>query len=158
MIRNYIKIALRGILKNKAYSFLNIVGLAVGMVVQHQPGNMYMGSEMFGVTSAPMADALEQEFPEVIAATRIYRNRNALLSHGEKHFMEPTLIWTDPKTLEIFSLDFIHGDPETALGRPFHHWGNDEAAGLAVTVALFTVSFQTLKASTANPADSLRHE
>ncbi len=146
MFRNYLKIALRNIKKNKVYSCLNIFGLAIGMavfvliflyvqyelsfdryhenanniyrVVQHQPGNMYMGSEMFGVTAAPLAAALEQEFPEVIAATRFSRTRDALLSYGDKHFVEPTLYWTDPNTFKIFSIDLVKGDPEAVLSDP----------------------------------------
>ena len=146
MLKNYIKIAFRNIKKNKAYSLLNILGLATGMaafvliflyvqhelsfdrhhdnadniyrVVQHQPGNMYMGSEMFGVTAAPLAPALEQEFPEVIYATRFSRTRDALLSYSEKTLIVPTLHWTDPNTFKIFSIDLIKGNPETSLSDP----------------------------------------
>jgi putative ABC transport system permease protein len=99
MFKNYLTVAWRNIRKSKAYSALNILGLAVGMavfilimlfvryelsfdryhengrniyrVVQEQPGNYYLGSNLFAVTPGPLAGAMVQDFPEVLEATRI---------------------------------------------------------------------------------------
>ena len=85
MFRNYFKISFRNLYKQKLYSAINIGGLAVGLTcfiliflfVQHelsydrsfenagqiyriysrQPGNVYLGSDYFGVTPAPLASA-----------------------------------------------------------------------------------------------------
>ncbi len=146
MLKNYLLIAWRNLNKNKGYSILNILGLAVGMavfiliflyvqyelsfdrwhkeadrifrVVQHQPGNMYLGSDRFAVTQAPLAAALMQEFPEVVAATRIDTSGNVLLTYGEKNFLEKNVHWADPYLFEVFSIELIRGNPETALDDP----------------------------------------
>ncbi|MFA9452648.1 MAG: ABC transporter permease [Candidatus Aminicenantaceae bacterium] len=146
MLKNYLLIAWRNLNKNKGYSLLNILGLAVGMavfvliflyvqhelsfdrwhenadrifrVVQHQPGNMYLGSDRFAVTQAPLAAALMQEFPEVVAATRLDSSGNVLLTYGEKNFLEKNVHWADPYLFKVFSIELLRGDPETALTDP----------------------------------------
>jgi len=99
MIRNYLKTAFRIITRNKAYSFLNIIGLATGMaacllillyvqyelsfdryhqkasqiyrIIKEDPGNYYLGSNQYAVTPAPLAQALIDEYPEILSVTRI---------------------------------------------------------------------------------------
>ena len=146
MLKNYLLTAWRNLNKNKGYSSLNILGLAVGMavfvliflyvqhelsfdrwhehadrifrVVQHQPGNMYLGSDRFAVTQAPLAAALMQEFPEVTAATRIDTSGNVLFTLGEKNFLEQNVHWADPYLFKVFSVELLRGDPETSLDDP----------------------------------------
>ncbi len=146
MLKNYLVTAWRNLKKSKAYSGLNILGLAVGMavfilimlfvryelsydrqhengrniyrVVQEQPGNVYLGSNLFGVTPGPLAGAMVQDFPEVLKATRIDNWRNVLVLVGEKSFMEDEIHWTDPVTFEIFSFPMIRGDGAAALKDP----------------------------------------
>ncbi|MCJ7582126.1 MAG: ABC transporter permease [Candidatus Aminicenantes bacterium] len=146
MFRNYLIIAFRNIKKNKVYSVLNIFGLAIGMavfiliflyvqyelsfdrwhqnadrvyrVVQTQPGNMYLGSDRFAVTAAPLAAALMQEYPEVVAATRIDNLRESSFSYGDKKFVENSALWADPNFLKIFSIELLSGNPETVLSDP----------------------------------------
>ena len=90
MLKSHFIIAWRNIEKNKVYSALNILGLAVGLavfivimlfvrtefsydryhadapniyrIVQEQPGNVYLGSNRFAVTSGPMARPVVQGF------------------------------------------------------------------------------------------------
>lgn len=146
MLKNYLKIAVRTIKKNKAYSLLNILGLAIGMavflliflyvqyelsfdrwhknakrvyrVVQRQRGNMYLGSDRFAVTAAPLAQALMDEFPEVVSATRVDSTGNVLFTYGEKSFVEKTMHWADPNIFKIFSIELTRGDPESVLSDP----------------------------------------
>ncbi len=146
MFKNYLLTAWRNLNKNRGYSLLNILGLAVGMavfvliflyvqyelsfdrwhehadrifrVVQRQPGNMYLGSDRFAVTQAPLAAALMQEFPEVVAATRIDTSGDQLFTIEEKSFLQSNLYWADPNLFKVFSVDLLRGDPETALDDP----------------------------------------
>ncbi|MCJ7485269.1 MAG: ABC transporter permease, partial [Candidatus Aminicenantes bacterium] len=146
MLKNHLIIAWRNIKKNKAYAALNVLGLAAGMavfilimlfvrtetsydryhanartiyrVIQEQPGNVYLGSNVFAVTPGPMAPALVQDFPEVLAATRIDWSSNVLLSVGEMSFLEKAFHWADPQTFEIFSFPFVRGDRASALKDP----------------------------------------
>jgi putative ABC transport system permease protein len=146
MIRNYIKIALRVIKRNKVYSFLNIFGLATGMAafilislyVSHELSFdryhknadsiyrvaeeipfTYMGSNKFATTPAPLAAALVNEYPEVVSSTRFRRSEGVLFTHGDKSFLEEMLHWTDPQTFYIFSYELIKGDKSTILQDPF---------------------------------------
>jgi putative ABC transport system permease protein len=147
MFKNNLVIAWRNIKRNKIYSALNIFGLAVGMavfilimlyvryelsydryhensrniyrIIQQQPGNVFLGSDIFAVTPPPVAPALLREFPEVSAATRISRSSDVLVSVGEKKFMEKQFYWADPQTFEIFSFSFVRGDRATAFKDPF---------------------------------------
>jgi len=146
MFKNHLIIAWRNIKRNKAYAALNILGLAAGMavfilimlfvrtelsfdryhenakniyrVVQEQPGNVYLGSNVFAVTAGPMAPALVQDFPEVLAATRVDWSSNVLLNVGEKSFLEKAFHWADPQTFEIFSFPLVRGDRASALKDP----------------------------------------
>ena len=146
MFKNYLIIAWRNIKKNKAYSALNILGLAVGLavfilimlfvrtelsydryhanarniyrVVQEQPGNVYLGSNVFAVTPAPLAAAMVRDLPEVLKATRIDTWSDVLVSVGEKNFLEKIVHWTDPQTFEIFSFPLVRGDRASALKDP----------------------------------------
>jgi len=144
MLQNYLKIALRNLVKQKLYAFVNIFGLAIGLacvililvyvryelsfdrfhenadrifrIVQRQPGNVFLGSDHFAVTPAPLASTLVDEYPEVTHATTITSN-NALISHGDVHFYEEGLK-ADAHLFEVFTFPMIHGIAETALVEP----------------------------------------
>jgi putative ABC transport system permease protein len=146
MFRNNLVIAWRNIKKSKLYSALNVLGLAVGMavfimimlyvryelsydryhanvrniyrVVQEQPGNVYLGSNIFAVTPGPLAAALVHDFPEVLKATRIRDWSDVLVTVGEKSLLEKSMHWTDPQTFEIFSFPLVRGDRASALKDP----------------------------------------
>ena len=146
MFKNYLVIAWRNIKKSKAYSALNILGLAVGLavfilimlfvrtelgydryhanarnvcrVVQEQPGDDFLGSNVFAVTPGPLAAAMVQDLPEVLKATRVDTWSDVLVTVGEKSFLERRIHWTDPQTFEIFSFPLVHGDRASALKDP----------------------------------------
>jgi len=156
MFKNHLIIAWRNIKRNKAYSALNVLGLAVGMavfilimlfvrtetsydryhanarniyrVVQEQPGNVYLGSNVFAVTAGPMAAAMVQDFPEVLSATRIDDWSDVLVTVGEKSFLEKQIHWTDPQTFEIFSFPLVRGDRASALKDPYSVLLSERAA------------------------------
>ena len=144
MFRNYFTIALRSLLKQKGYAFINIFGLAVGLtcfilvsllirhelsydtfhehadriyrVVKEDPGYQYLGSNHFAVTPAPLTGALMDEFPEVEFATYI-ETINFLLTHDDKRFYESGIHATE-HFFDVFSFKFVLGNPETALREP----------------------------------------
>ncbi len=156
MFKNHMLIAWRNIKKSKAYSALNILGLAAGLavfilimlfvrtelsydryhpnakniyrVVQEQPGNDYEGSDRFAVTPAPLARAMEAEFPEVRAAARIDFMTNVLLDIGDKTFLQDKVFWADPEAFRIFSFPLVRGDKTTALRDPFSTLVSERAA------------------------------
>jgi putative ABC transport system permease protein len=87
-------------------------------VVQEQPGNYYLGSNVFAVTPGPLAAAMVQDFPEVLKATRVDDWSDVLVTVGDKSFLEKKVYWTDPQTFEIFSFPFVRGDRASALKDP----------------------------------------
>jgi len=145
MISNYLKVAFRNLRKYKAFTFINVAGLAIGMAccllillyVQdeisydryHEKSDRIYRVTLHGrlagnevhVTSTcvPMAAALINEFPEVETASRLYQSsRKVLVSRGEKRFNQERVFFTDSTYFDIFSHSLIKGDPKTALSKP----------------------------------------
>jgi putative ABC transport system permease protein len=147
MIKNYMKIAWRNIQRHKAYSFINILGLSIGIaafiliglyvkyelsfdryhenadqiyrVVRDKPTSTSSVYTPMAVTPAPLAPLLNEKLPEVVSATRIIKSQDVLISYGQENFLEDEFFWADPETFEIFSIPLIWGDSETALNEPF---------------------------------------
>ncbi|MGD8536202.1 MAG: ABC transporter permease [Candidatus Aminicenantes bacterium] len=143
MFRNYLKIALRNIKRHKGYSFINIVGLAVGMAccilillwVQDelsydrfhknaddiyrvlQDINFADHSTTWAITQGPLGPSLKEDFPEIIDATRI-TGRGFRLTYNEKSYDEGVSM-ADGSILKMFTFPLVKGDPATALSDPF---------------------------------------
>lgn len=145
MLGNYLKIVARNMKRQKGYAFINTFGLAVGLtcffllmiyvryelsyekfhvnshrifrVAVHLPSWNYKGSMDFCLTTAPLAPALEDTYPEVVAATHLRRDSGPL-SYGEKKFQEQ-FIYGDTKLFEVFTYPLIKGEPKTALAEPY---------------------------------------
>ncbi|MGH7493575.1 MAG: ABC transporter permease [bacterium] len=144
MFKNYLKIAIRQLLRYKAYSFLKIIGLAIGMACcllillyvqdelsydrHHEKADriyrlaieLHSANEAvkrFATTAPPMASALLNNYPEIIHAVR-FQDDTPLISFGEKHFYENRFFWVDATVFEVFSFPLIAGDPKTALLEP----------------------------------------
>jgi putative ABC transport system permease protein len=145
MFKNYMKVTLRTIRRQKGFSFINIFGLAVGMACviiillwvkyelsfdkHHEKAERIfrVASESHAypppvkvvVTPPPMAQAFVQEFPEIEASARLSRGGgNKLFSFGDKHFLEAYYA-VDPSFFEIFTFDFVEGDADRALSDPY---------------------------------------
>lgn len=142
MLKNYLKIALRNIKRYKGYSFLNVVGLAIGMAICilillwlqdelswdrfHKNGDQIYritsedraGGNVFKLAGSPspIGPTLVEEYPEVENFTRVQSGWSGWYLHlGEKIFMKERLACADPSFFEIFQFPFISGDPKTAL-------------------------------------------
>jgi putative ABC transport system permease protein len=140
MIKNYFKIAFRNIVRHKAYSFLNIAGLAIGMAcsilillwVQNEQGydrfhtnanQLYRltcnaGDFKAAVSPAGMAPGLQAEMPEIKAVVRTSKQDSKLFESGTRKFKETNVFYADSNFLQVFSFPLIAGDAKTALSRP----------------------------------------
>ena len=140
MLKNYFKIALRNILRHKAYSILNISGLAIGMAcsilillwVQNELSydrfhanadqlyRLTCNAEDFkaAVSPAGMAAGLKSEMPEIKTTVRLSKPSTNLLETGTRKFEEKRVFYADSNFLQVFSFPLIKGNANTALQRP----------------------------------------
>jgi putative ABC transport system permease protein len=147
MIRNYLKIAFRNMLGQKAYSFINIFGLAVGMAAtilislyvqdelsydryHEKSDQIYRVSREWlnqdgesslhlGHVAAPFAPFLKNDFEGVVLnAVRINSGGSPLIVYGDKRFEESNFFFADADVFEVFTWKFRQGDPKTALTEP----------------------------------------
>ncbi|WP_271782371.1 ABC transporter permease [Aquimarina algiphila] len=144
MYNLYFKIAIRYLLKNKRYSFINILGLAIGvasfiliMVYVNYENNYdkFTGSEnVYRVymdykkgdhfiqgdaqTYNMAGPTFEKEFPEVLDYTRFYRLDKTTLKIKDKVIEETNGNVADPSYFEIFNQTLLKGDLATALVEP----------------------------------------
>jgi predicted permease len=140
MIRNYLKIALRNLVRHKAYSTLNIAGLAIGIAcsiliflwVQDElsydkfnvnANEIYRltanaGDFKAAVTPAGMAEGLQSEMPELKATVRLSKPSTNLFEVGEHKFEEQRVFYVDSNFLQVFTYKLLHGNTTIALQRP----------------------------------------
>lgn len=144
MLKNYLKSAIRNIVRNKFYSFINIIGLALGFTVT-MIILMYNSEELsydkhndkyeriyrleshftiagkddlFAITSFPLGPAFKLEYPEVEEFVRLFGGDGLLIRIGENEYYEDRLFWADSSLFDVFTHEFIYGVPETALNEP----------------------------------------
>jgi putative ABC transport system permease protein len=149
MLRNYFTIAYRNLLKNKGFSIINIVGLAIGMsacllILQYVSFELsyddfrktnvyriadygYMQGELIGKraqTSPALAPALQREIPEVVHAARLVHTAplmsDPVIQAGERSFHEERIYFADASILHMFSYQLLEGNPDKALSLPEH--------------------------------------
>ena len=145
MIKNYFKIALRNLWKNKGYSAINIFGLAVGLAscllitlyvtdelsydrYNKKADRIYrINSDIrFGgadlhitETSDMMGELLKKDYPQVEEYTRIYNNEgDKLIKKGDEFIDEPRIAYVDSTFFDVFTLPAIEGNPHKALFEP----------------------------------------
>jgi putative ABC transport system permease protein len=145
MFKNYLKIAIRNLTKNKIYSFINIVGLAIGMascilillwvqdelsydrfyqladrlyrVTDHE--KYTTGEEInFTMNPADLAPMLLADFPEIKKVARLRRVGSTVVQYDEKFFSEENMVCVDPVFLEMFTIPFVKGNANHALSGP----------------------------------------
>ncbi|MBC7903761.1 MAG: ABC transporter permease [Gemmatimonadaceae bacterium] len=140
MLKNFFKIAWRNLLRSKGFSFINITGLAVGMATAilillwiqneltydqfHQKKDRiyeaWNRAEFSGelncwnTTPKILARTLENDLPEVEAATRVDWSSDYLFSIGDKRITETGNI-VDSNFLQVFSFPLVKGQPSQVL-------------------------------------------
>ena len=144
MLQNYLTIAMRNLRKHRTFSFINILGLAVGIAVCLQillwvvdelsydrwnekfdriyrvAGEVKFGGlhSTFAVAPAPLAAALAEDFPEVEAVVRFRQRGSFLVKSKVQNFKENRIVFADSTLFKVFSLKMLQGNPEQALKAP----------------------------------------
>ncbi|MCP4727112.1 MAG: ABC transporter permease [bacterium] len=145
MLRNYLKIAIRNLKRNKSYSLINIIALACGLavfmigyltadfgfnydrfhdnadslygIVQVFPGGR-QGETHQAFTPGQLVPSLIEEFPEVENGVRFFRGGRSIVRYGDNKFYEDVILYADPEFLSIFSFRILRGNKESALSDP----------------------------------------
>ena len=147
MIKNYLKIAYRNLLKSKVFSIINILGLAIGMaacllILRYVSFELsyddfrkptvyriseygYMNGEMIGKraqTAPALAPALQRNIPEIVRAARLVHTAplmsDPVMQVGDRSFHEGKIYFADSSFLNMFSYDMISGNSDRALVEP----------------------------------------
>src|SRR5690349_14332292 len=138
MLKNYLKVALRNLWKNKAFSAINIIGLASGLAVcllivlyvvdelsydkynknadriYRLDADIYFNntSAIFAVAPDPLAPALVRDYPEIEQMTRVNYQGDILVKKDNN------AAFADSTFFKVFTVPMIAGNPNTALDEP----------------------------------------
>jgi len=147
MFRNYLKVAVRSLLKRKAFTLINILGLATGMAVCllivlfvrselgydsfHQKADRIYRMVLdrkypehnaaYSIIPMSMGPAMQKEFPEVELSTGLLNfsgNDNVFIKVGDQLFEEPHVLIADTNFFRVFTTNLLEGDVVTALQKP----------------------------------------
>ena len=145
MLKNYFKIAFRNLWRHRVFSFINILGLAVGMTACfliflyvrfelsydkfHSKGNriyrivcdIRTPTETMkpGGPSWAVGPHLMGGFPQVEASVRTTGDE-LLVRKGNVKFQEKNSLWADSSFFDMFDFKLIKGNPHTALNEPLN--------------------------------------
>lgn len=139
MFKNYLKIALRNLWKNKGYAFINIVGLSVAFCVSvflfltayfafsydnfHADkdrifqtyffANDPEGANRTASMPLPITPALKAEYPEIESIARVINGSDVVEYKGK--YLDKQIKFTEPDFFKIFTFPFVEGNAQTAL-------------------------------------------
>jgi putative ABC transport system permease protein len=177
MLKNFFLNAFRNMRKQSGYIVLNVGGLAIGLTsflfislyvlnelsydrFHKNYENIYSlkvvgrlaGGELNqAVTAAPMAQAMLNDYPEVLSSTRVTRMGAWLIRFGENKFNEDGLLFADSTFFDVLDFRLLKGDPRTALVRPRSmvltqeyakkYFGNEDPMGQKMIVEADTILY-----------------
>lgn len=144
MYKNYIKIAWRNILSNRLFSFINIIGLAIGIACcsiiylyvnyelsydkYHENGDRVFRvttllkdpkkQDHFAPSSPMMAVRIKTNFPEVSKYFRMNESKS-MIAFGEKKIYDTKIKYADSTFFDFFSFKPIEGQTKNALTNPY---------------------------------------
>lgn len=146
MLKNYIKIAYRSLIKNKTYSLINIVGLSIGLTsciiillyVQDETSydNFFENEDdlyrlvlerrypdhvtNYAIIPAGFSEILAEEIPEIKQSTRLigFPNFGATFRYEDNVFEEKYAFFADSNFFNVLDFELLQGDPNTALTNP----------------------------------------
>lgn len=163
MLKNYFKIAIRNISKNKLFSFINISGLTIGMAcfilimlwVQdelnyeryNENANRIcrviwdLDGTQIVATPGPFANWLKEAVTGIQEVTRVNRDVEELQFKDKR--LDANVRYIEPRFFDIFPFKFVKGDPKTALNdvnsiiitesRAQRLFGGEDAIGKTIT-------------------------
>ena len=146
MWKNFVRVTLRSLKKNKAFNLINIAGLAIGLAsaifiilyilseisydrFHEKSANIYRlyldgkvaGQEVKGAWNSPAyGPGFHEEIPEIEHFCRFNFADNRLVwSDPANKYLENHLLYADSTFFEVFTIELLEGDPATCLDEPF---------------------------------------
>ena len=144
MFKNYVKTAFRSLMKNKGFTAINILGLALGLCVcmlivfyvidevgydtyNTKADRIYRvnndikfggRTSQYAVSPAPLASTVKSDFPEVEKTVRFRERGGYKVRKDGQNVQEHRMVFVDSTVFDVFTLPMIQGDPKTALTEP----------------------------------------
>jgi putative ABC transport system permease protein len=146
MIRNHLKMGFRNLMKRKAYSLINIVGLAVGVAaclvigkylefetsfesfnkngqnIYRTVSSFYTDGKIEPYCGYDLGPGLSNDFPEIKRFARTHGNGSVVIvqtsPQEQSKFKESDILIVDSTFLDIFSFRFLQGDSKSSLAKP----------------------------------------
>jgi len=144
MLKNYFKVAIRNLWKNKGYSAINIIGLSSGLAVcllivlyvinelgydqfnknadriYRLDADLFFNNTAFRAanTPEPMGPTMVREYPKLEQMVRISNQGGISIKKGDQTLMDQNAMFADSTFFKVFSVEMIEGDPNTALSDP----------------------------------------
>ena len=145
MFKNYVLIAIRNLWKRKLFSFINIIGLSVGiacffligtnLVDEFSYDNFHENTDNlyrvalkriypdnvvnYAVIPSSIGEAMLNDFPEVEDMTRVLKLRQEFVfRYRDKTYEEDKLFFVEPKFFKMFNIPLLKGDPAQVFSTP----------------------------------------
>jgi len=144
MFKSYFRSLFRNILRNKFYTLLNVLGLTIGMFTallillyvqdelsydKHHKNHKRIyriesefiannNQDLYAVAPIPIGPALKLEIPEIEKVVRLDRVSQEVFITGEREYIEDNFYMADSTVFEVFSHEFIAGNPKNCLSAP----------------------------------------
>ncbi|QHV94472.1 ABC transporter permease [Spirosoma endbachense] len=144
MLRNYLKIAWRNLVLHKAFTAINIIGLAIGLATcllivlfvldelsydrYHAKADRIFRVNIHGQVggkeintapvSVPVGPALVRDYSGVEATTRFDQEGTFIVKHNRDSFKEEHVVFADSNFFDVFSIPLLKGNPKTVLTEP----------------------------------------
>jgi putative ABC transport system permease protein len=144
MLMNYLRTAVRSLWKNKAFSAINIIGLAAGLAVcllivlyvsdetsydrynvnadriYRLNADIFFNNTQFNAATAPrpLGPALVKDYPQVEQMTQVVFQGNILVKKGDANIQDQQAAFVDSTFFRVFTIPALRGDLNTALTAP----------------------------------------
>ena len=138
MLKSYITIAIRHMAREKGYTAINVLGLAVGLVCamliflyvsfelsydryHEKADRLYRVAVNNDARTPPaLGPALQEDFPEIKGFVRLLPTTGTwIMKHEANIYYENRVYWADNALLDLFTFPLIRGDSRTALIAPY---------------------------------------
>jgi putative ABC transport system permease protein len=156
MIRNYIKIAFRNLMKHKFVSFINLSGLTIGLACcllitlyilhelsydrfHHNANRIYRVTRSFNQpdgkislflneVAPPFGPLLQNDFPDIQKVTTLLPTGNVTVRYADKTLNETNAFFADENLFKVFDFSVTRGNSATALSDPYSIMLSEEMA------------------------------